>query len=126
MGDRRLRDADRHGRGDPQAGGQRNPIRARRSGSLAGLIITTHGLFTVLTSPLAGPLIDRYGPRRPYVLSLVLYALAGGAGLVVDSFAVLLASRGALGVAVAFVYTSITVLICNLFEDERKDQAMGL
>ena len=83
-------------------------------------------MFTVLTSPLAGPLIDRYGPRRPYVLSLVLYALAGGAGLVVDSFAVLLASRGALGVAVAFVYTSITVLICNLFEDERKDQAMGL
>jgi hypothetical protein len=37
-----------------------------------------------------------------------------------------LASRAALGVAVAFVYTSITVLIYNLFEDERKDRAMGL
>jgi MFS family permease len=96
------------------------------SGSLAAVIITTHGLFIVLTSPVAGSLIDRYGPRRPYVLGLVLYALAGGAGLVVDSFAVLLASRAALGVAVAFVYTSITVLIYNLFEDERKDRAMGL
>jgi MFS family permease len=96
------------------------------SGSLAGLIITTHGLFIVLTSPIAGTLIDRYGPRRPYVLGLVLYALAGGAGLVVDSFAVLLASRALLGVAVAFVYTSITVLIYNLFQGEQKDRAMGL
>lgn len=96
------------------------------SGSLAGLIITTHGLFIVLTSPVAGTLIDRYGPRRPYVLGLVLYALAGGAGLLVDSFAVLLASRALLGVAVAFVYTSITVLIYNLFQDEQKNRAMGL
>ena len=88
------------------------------SGSLAGLIITTHGLFIVLTSPIAGIFIDRFGPRRPYVAGLVLYALAGGAGLVVDSFRALLASRAALGVAVAFVYTSITVLIYNLFEGE--------
>jgi MFS transporter, ACDE family, multidrug resistance protein len=96
------------------------------SGSLAGLIITTHGLFIVLTSPLAGTLIDRYGPRRPYVLGLVLYAVAGGAGLIVDSFPVLLASRALLGVAVAFVYTAITVLIYNLFEGGRKDRVMGL
>lgn len=96
------------------------------SGSLAGLIITTHGLFIVLTSPLAGALIDRFGPRRPYVGGLILYAFAGGAGLVVDSFAVLLASRAILGVAVAFVYTSITVLLYNLFEGQRKDRAMGL
>lgn len=96
------------------------------SGSLAGLIITTHGLFIVLTSPLAGSLIDRFGPRRPYVAGLVLYAFAGGAGLIVDSFAVLLVSRAVLGVAVAFVYTSITVLLYNLFEGQRKDRAMGL
>lgn len=44
------------------------------SQSLAGLVITTHGLFIVLTSPIAGALIDRFGPRRPYVLGLVLYA----------------------------------------------------
>ncbi|WP_231189034.1 MFS transporter [Haladaptatus sp. DYF46] len=96
------------------------------SGSLAGLIITTHGLFIVLTSPIAGSLIDRYGPRQPYVLGLLLYAIAGGAGLFIDSFVVLLASRAVLGVAVAFVYTSITVLIYNLFAGRRQDKAMGL
>jgi ACDE family multidrug resistance protein len=96
------------------------------SQSLAGLIITTHGLFIVLTSPLAGVLIDRFGPRRPFVAGLVLYGLAGGAGLVIESFPLLLASRALLGVAVAFVYTAITVLIYNLYEGTTKDRVMGL
>ena len=79
MGDRCLRDAHRDGGGDPRSGGQRIGAGLGVPGSLAGLIITTHGLFVVLTSPLAGSLIDRYGPRRPYALGLVLYAFAGGA-----------------------------------------------
>jgi len=96
------------------------------SGSLAGLIITTHGAFIVLASPLAGRLIDRYGPRRPYVLGLGLYALGGGAGLVVDSFLPLLASRAVLGVGVAFVYTGVTVLIYDLYRGRQMDRALGL
>lgn len=55
-----------------------------------------------------------------------MYAIAGGAGLVVSSFPVLLATRAVLGVAVAFVYTGVTVLIYNLYEGQRKDRAMGL
>jgi len=94
--------------------------------SLAGLVITTHGLFIVLASPIAGVLIDRHGPRRLYILGLVVYALAGGAGLVVTSFPVLLVTRAVLGVAVAFVYTGVTVLIYNLYSGRRKDRAMGL
>jgi MFS family permease len=79
MGDRCLRDAHRDGGGDPRSDGQRIGAGLGVPGSLAGLIITTHGLFVVLTSPLAGALIDRYGPQRPYALGLVLYAFAGGA-----------------------------------------------
>ncbi|KYH27606.1 major facilitator superfamily protein [Halalkalicoccus paucihalophilus] len=63
------------------------------SPSLAGLIITTHGLFIVLCSPFVGALIDRIGPRIPYIAGLFLYALAGGAGLVIESFVPLLLSR---------------------------------
>ena len=96
------------------------------SESLAGLIITTHGAFVVLASPLAGALVDRYGPRRPYVAGLGIYTVGGSAGLLIDSFLPLLASRAVLGVGVAFVYTGVTVLIYDLFEGRRMDRALGL
>jgi ACDE family multidrug resistance protein len=96
------------------------------SESLAGLIITTHGLFIVLTSPAAGAVIDRFGPRRPFVGGLLLYAVGGSAGLVVETFAPLLVSRAVLGIGTAFVYTGVTVLIYDLYEGQRMDRALGL
>ncbi|MFB6110318.1 MAG: MFS transporter [Halodesulfurarchaeum sp.] len=95
------------------------------SQSLAGLIITTHGLFIVVMSPIAGVLIDRFGPRRPLIFGLGLYGITGGAGLVIETVPLLLLSRAGLGIAVAFVYTSVTVLIYNLYEGERKNRVMG-
>lgn len=96
------------------------------SESRAGLIITTHGALIVLVSPFAGALIDRVGPRRPFIAGLLLYAVGGGAGLGIDAFWPLLASRAVLGVGVAFVYTGITVLIYELYEGQRMDRALGL
>ena len=96
------------------------------SESSAGLIITTHGALIVLVSPLAGALIDRIGPRRPFIFGLLLYAVGGGAGLVVEAFRPLLVSRAVLGVGVAFVYTGITVLIYELYEGQRMNRALGL
>lgn len=96
------------------------------SESLAGLIITTHGALIVLVSPIAGAIIDRAGPRRPYIFGLLLYGVGGGAGLVIDSFLPLLISRAVLGVGVAFVYTGLTVLIYTIYEGQRMDRALGL
>jgi MFS family permease len=96
------------------------------SESLAGLVITTHGVVIVVASPLAGALIDRVGPRGPYLLGLGLYGVGGGAGLVVDSFGALLASRVVLGAGVALVYTGVTVLIYTLYRGRRMDRALGL
>ncbi|QSG07258.1 MFS transporter [Halapricum desulfuricans] len=96
------------------------------SESLAGLIITTHGALIVVVSPIAGTIIDRVGPRRPYVFGLFLYGIGGGAGVFVDSFGPLLLSRVVLGVGVAFVYTGITVLLYTLYEGQRMDRALGL
>ena len=39
----------------------------------AGIIITTHGIFIAICSPLVGILIDRVGVKRPFVAGLVLY-----------------------------------------------------
>jgi MFS family permease len=96
------------------------------SDAIAGLIITTHGAFIVLASPLAGAAVDRFGPRRPYLVGLAVYAVGGGAGLFVADFVPLLVSRAALGVGVAFVYTGITVLIYEMYEGARMDRALGL
>ncbi|PCR90247.1 MFS transporter [Natrinema ejinorense] len=95
------------------------------SGSAAGLIITTHGGVIVLASPLVGSLVDRIGPRRPFVGGLLVYGLGGGAGLVVDSFYPLLASRVVLGIGTAAVYTSVTVLIYELYEGQAMERALG-
>ncbi|UCF88142.1 MAG: MFS transporter [bacterium] len=93
--------------------------------SSIGIIITTHGLFMALASPLMGSLIDRVGARGPYVVSLFAYGLAGGSGLFIGSFWVLLVSRAFLGVALAGVFTAINVLILDMYEGPERNKYMG-
>ncbi|WIV57933.1 MFS transporter [Amycolatopsis nalaikhensis] len=54
------------------------------SGTLAGFILTAHGLAIAVSSPVFGRAIDRWGIRRPMIGGLVVYALGGGAGLVLQ------------------------------------------
>ena len=91
----------------------------------AGLIITTHGLFIAIFSPLMGSLIDKIGPKKPYAFGLILYGLGGGSGLIIESFWVLLISRAILGIAVSSFFNAITVLILNIYEGEQRNKVMG-
>ena len=93
--------------------------------SSVGLIITTHGLFMALFSPLMGSFIDRKGARRPYIVALICYGLAGGSGLLINSFWVLLVSRACLGIALAGIFTGINVLILNMYDGIERDKVMG-
>ena len=93
--------------------------------SYVGLTITTHGLFMALFSPLMGSIIDRKGVRRTYIATLFLYGIAGGSGLLIDSFWVLLISRACLGIGLAGVFAGINVLILNMFEGNERDRVMG-
>ena len=93
--------------------------------SYVGLIITTHGLFMALVSPLMGSIIDRKGVRRPYIAALLLYGLAGGSGLLIDSFWVFLISRAFLGIGLAGVFAGINVLILNMYDGIERDRIMG-
>jgi ACDE family multidrug resistance protein len=93
--------------------------------SYVGLIITTHGLFMALFSPLFGSIIDSKGVRRPYIAALFLYGLAGGSGLLIDSFWVLLVSRACLGIGLAGVFAGINVLILNMYDGVERDRVMG-
>ncbi|MFC1862611.1 MFS transporter [Thermodesulfobacteriota bacterium] len=93
--------------------------------SSVGLIITTHGLFMALASPLMGSVIDHKGARRPYIVALMCYGLAGGSGLLINSFWFLLLSRAFLGIALAGIFTGINVLILNMYDGIERDRVMG-
>ncbi|MGD9118627.1 MAG: MFS transporter [Dehalococcoidia bacterium] len=94
--------------------------------SAARIIITTHSIFVAIFSPVFGIIIDRIGPKRPYIFGLALYGIAGGAGLFVTDYWVLLAVRALLGIGVAGIMTSITVLIFDLYnQGEERNKIMG-
>ena len=93
--------------------------------SSIGLIITTHGLFMALFSPLMGIIIDRKGVRRLYIGALFAYGIAGGSGLLINSYWILLVSRACLGIALAGVFTAINVLILNMYDGSERDKVMG-
>ncbi len=91
----------------------------------AGLIITTHSIFIAALSPLVGVVIDRVGVKKPFVAGLVLYGFAGGSGLFIQSYWLLIASRALLGVAAAVIFISNTVMILNIFRGPRRNKIMG-
>jgi len=91
----------------------------------AGLIITTHALFVALFSPIMGLFFDKVGVKRPFLFGLVLFGLAGGSGLVVNTYWVLIISRAFLGIAVAAIYNAVTVVILNLYQGRDRDKVMG-
>ena len=93
--------------------------------SSVGLIITTHGLFMALFSPLMGSVIDRKGARRPFISGLIAFGLAGGSGLLIKSYWVLLVSRAFLGIALAGIFAAINVLILNMYDGGERDRVMG-
>ncbi|MEF8848800.1 MAG: MFS transporter [Candidatus Thermoplasmatota archaeon] len=95
------------------------------SQSMAGLIVTTHGLFIAGLSPVWGLIIDKVGSKKPYVFGLILYGAAGGTGLFINSYWLLIVSRAIFGIAVAAVYTSITVMILNLYSRKERNKVMG-
>ncbi|MGP3974435.1 MFS transporter [Streptomyces sp. 8N114] len=94
-------------------------------GTEAGLVLTSHSLAIAMVSPLVGRATDRFGVRLPLAAGLVVYGLGGGAGLVIDSYPVLFASRLVLGVGTAAVFTCSTAALLSLYRGEMRDKVMG-
>ncbi|GAB3119096.1 MFS transporter [Streptomyces calidiresistens] len=95
------------------------------SGTRAGLIITVHGLTIALVSPVVGWVIDRRGVRGPLSGGLVLYGIAGGAGVFTDTYGALIASRVVFGVAAAAVFAGTTVALLGQYRGALRDKVMG-
>lgn len=92
---------------------------------LTRLLVPAPSLSVALVAPFAGLLVDRFG-RRPLLLGgVVLFALAGCAGLVLPSLSAIFASRLMLGIAVAFIMTAQTTLVGDYFTGEQRGILTG-
>ncbi|MET0679970.1 MAG: MFS transporter, partial [Burkholderiales bacterium] len=93
---------------------------------LTKLVLTAPAVAIALCAPFAGGLVDRFGRVGILRASLVLYGLAGTAGYVLDDLYAILASRAALGVAVAGTMTSVTALVGDYYSGEARTRYAGL
>jgi ACDE family multidrug resistance protein len=94
--------------------------------SRARVLITTHSIFIALASPLYGIVIDKIGPKKPLIFGLMLYGVSGVIGLLSNEYWLVYASRAILGIGAAAIFTSLTILIFDLYrEGEERNRLMG-
>lgn len=96
-----------------------------RAALYSRLVLTIPALSISVVALLAGALIDRVGRRGPLLAAMVLYAVSGSAGLILDTLPGLLISRLVLGVAVGFIMTISTALAGDYFSGEERTRFMG-
>ena len=92
---------------------------------LVPLVLTITPLFVAIGSPFAGTLLDRVGRKPVLVTAVILYALAGTSGYVLETLPAILAGRALLGLAVAGIMSGFTTLIGDYFSGPRLRQMVG-
>lgn len=92
---------------------------------LTKLILTIPAIFIALLSPVAGWLVDHFGKLRLFTISMLLYAVAGGAGFVLSNLYYILISRSILGMAIAGIMTTATTLIGDYYDGEERKKFLG-
>jgi MFS family permease len=93
---------------------------------LTRLLVPAPSLSIALLAPLAGVAADRFGRRRLLLAGVMLFVLAGSAGLFLPDLPTIFMSRIVLGVAVALIMTAQTALIGDYFAGEARSALTGL
>jgi len=91
----------------------------------AKAVMTMPGIGVVAGGAVGGFTIDRLGIRLTLYVALVIYALAGAAGLVAPPLWLLLMARFLLGVAVAHVSNCCLTLLGGWFDETLRARILG-
>ncbi len=94
-----------------------------------GLIAATVGATSVTVAimfPIAGAVIDRYGPGRAFAIACVVFALANVIGGLAPSMPVVTLSRAVLGVGAGFMFAVPLGLFAVRIPDELRPRAFGI
>ncbi len=89
------------------------------------LLLTMPALFTAISAPFAGAIIDRFGRKPLLIGAVILYGLAGGSGLVLSSLKGLLIGRALLGLSVGAIMTTATALVADYYQGVKRNHVMG-
>lgn len=94
--------------------------------TLVRLALSVPGIAIAVAAPFVGWIADRFGRKRIITGGILLYVLAGGAGLVLVSIEALIASRLVLGLAVAGLLPTASALIADFWHGPARDRAFGI
>jgi MFS family permease len=89
------------------------------------MILTLPALFIVLSGPLVGWLVDRFGRKPVLVASLLLSGVAGSAAYFLTEIWAILITRALVGMSVAGATTATNALIADYFEGQTRARFMG-
>jgi MFS family permease len=93
---------------------------------LSRMMITMPSLAIAFLAPFLGHLIFKIGRQKSALIGLFIFALAGTAGLYLDTVYTLLASRFLLGISIAILMIVSTSLIGDYFKAESRNKFMAM
>lgn len=91
----------------------------------AGTIFTAPSAAIIFGAPLGGYLAERFGYRLTMLLALLLFSVAGSAGLVIDGYLPLLVSRLFLGLAAGTVMAVYLALASAWYVGQARSKVIG-
>jgi len=92
---------------------------------LVRLLIPAPSLSVAIFAPFAGLVADRYGRRLMLLAGVILFVIAGCAGLLLPDLPTIFASRLVLGIAVALIMTAQTALVGDYFTADDRSALSG-
>lgn len=91
----------------------------------AQMIMTMPAIMLIIGAPLASLLCERIGIRATFLAAAALFTLAGSAGMLVDGFAELAASRLLLGLAGGAIQTCTLALVGRWYDEDARHAILG-
>lgn len=92
---------------------------------LAKLVLTIPSLFIAVFALVIGALVNKIGRLNVLSISLALYAISGVSGFFLDGLYAILVGRALLGIAVAGIMTSVSILIGDYFSGDERNRFLG-
>ncbi|MEO1296230.1 MAG: MFS transporter, partial [Cyanobacteria bacterium J06636_16] len=86
--------------------------------AIAGYLVSAHYLTVALFSPILGLLADRTGAPRVLIVSLLLYAVFGAMGGLLNDFALILVTRALVGAASGGIAAASLGMLVQRYESE--------